>query len=1002
MKNNFHITPSLSQGESYCSYQKKKGKGIDNTSLVEGFDSQISPFLQTSQQRDLSKTSLTQQTKDLLTNTQQILSDSKKVEDLKKVYKTKLTEYEKLIAKIKAKNTDYINRVSNTNSLLNKTVVFTDGKKAYVTKQGVLKYIPSDAILKSMQTTGCGIGIPTSLTIAWKNEYMIPGNTVTISDTIKLITGTPMKLNQACGNEGGNVFVNSLLSDPVASEYLGCYNNFPPTTYTQFSPINMPSTNSVNGFSAKASTSYSLDNDWLGPYKAFDGKPETFWHSHINRTYVGSTGVYVGNNKIEFTGLNGVKQTVKGEWLSLTLPSPIVLTKYEIKGRIDFPGRDPNTWYILGKNSNGWSQVDYQSEVSFGGKLKSFIIRGDNTNPYSEYAILITKVGCPTCTDNKSCVQIATWNLFKTNTQNPGDSSMTQSSLTGYVTYDDCKNHAIQNSKPVFGLQNAGTDGKGLCMVGNDTTNPLRYGKSYNYNCTTIWTSSNNNNPGSYAVLNKFGSLQVLNSSNVSVYTSDATKATPSNYMGCYQDGGLRALPTVVNNFAFNSDITSCYTAAKNGNYNYFGLQSTNLLKNGGSQCFLGNDFSKATSYGQSLNCQLYKGTMGGGGWSNAIYSTNTSTGSNYYLILEDSGNMCIYRGTGPTDNQGLIWKATLTGPKKNPNPAFSAENGKFGVNYMVSGTSLNFNEFIGNKDGSMYLMMMSTGYLELKTCTEQTSCSVDSNNNYVGGVSSNAVYKIPTGYSRFLNLFGFVDANSKLYTYPQNKLKYIDDYTENSNTYLGNYDLPGPFTSGSVAQCKTSCNSNANCVGFVFKDGNCWGKTKYPITATQTTNPSDNISFYARKIGPIPPVGALSTTTNIDSVQYFYYDRSRSDIPSTTGLMNATSAEKQQIIKLQKEIDNISNQIARYNKKYFDETVNINVQSGRNNAGLSDYSGEITRNKISIHNEEDNLTKMDNIEKQVSIKTLQQNYQYMFLTILVGAAILIIMNIKKNVVTQQ
>jgi hypothetical protein len=457
-----------------------------------------------------------------------------------------------------------------------------------------------------------------------------------------------------------------------------------------------------------------------------------------------------------------------------------------------------------------------------------------------------------------------------------------------------------------------------------------------------------------------------------------------------------------VNNFAFNSDITSCYTAAKNGNYNYFGLQSTNLLKNGGSQCFLGNDFSKATSYGQSLNCQLYKGTMGGGGWSNAIYSTNTSTGSNYYLILEDSGNMCIYRGTGPTDNQGLIWKATLTGPKKNPNPAFSAENGKFGVNYMVSGTSLNFNEFIGNKDGSMYLMMMSTGYLELKTCTEQTSCSVDSNNNYVGGVSSNAVYKIPTGYSRFLNLFGFVDANSKLYTYPQNKLKYIDDYTENSNTYLGNYDLPGPFTSGSVAQCKTSCNSNANCVGFVFKDGNCWGKTKYPITATQTTNPSDNISFYARKIGPIPPVGALSTTTNIDSVQYFYYDRSRSDIPSTTGLMNATSAEKQQIIKLQKEIDNISNQIARYNKKYFDETVNINVQSGRNNAGLSDYSGEITRNKISIHNEEDNLTKMDNIEKQVSIKTLQQNYQYMFLTILVGAAILIIMNIKKNVVTQQ
>ena len=75
---------------------------------------------------------------------------------------------------------------------------------------------------------------------------------------------------------------------------------------------------------------------------------------------------------------------------------------------------------------------------------------------------------------------------------------------------------------------------------------------------------------------------------------------------------------------------------------------------------------------------------------------------------------------------------------------------------------------------------------------------------------------------------------------------------------------------------------------------------------------------------------------------------------------MNATSAEKQKLIKLQKEIDNISKKIASYNKKYFDESVNINIQSGKNNAGLSDYSGEINKNKISISNEEDNLTKIE------------------------------------------
>ena len=208
MKNNFHITPSLSQGENYSSYQKKKGKGIDGTSLVEGFDSQISPFLQTSHQRDLSKTTLTQQTKDLLSNTKNILSYD--IDSLKTQYANKLKDYKDLIAEIKAKDTDYINRVSSTNTYLNKTVTFPNGKKAYVTKQGVLKYIPSQEILISMQKNGCGNIAADPLSIAWNDEYMTPGKTVPVSNAIKLITGTPMKQNQACGNEGGNVFVNNL------------------------------------------------------------------------------------------------------------------------------------------------------------------------------------------------------------------------------------------------------------------------------------------------------------------------------------------------------------------------------------------------------------------------------------------------------------------------------------------------------------------------------------------------------------------------------------------------------------------------------------------------------------------------------------------------------------------------------------------------------------------------------------------------------------------------
>ena len=59
----------------------------------------------------------------------------------------------------------------------------------------------------------------------------------------------------------------------------------------------------------------------------------------------------------------------------------------------------------------------------------------------------------------------------------------------------------------------------------------------------------------------------------------------------------------------------------------------------------------------------------------------------------------------------------------------------------------------------------------------------------------------------------------------------------------------------------------------------------------------------------------------------------------------------------------------------------------------LSDYLNNMTQTVVDIQNEKRNLTNIGNIEKQVNLQTLQQNYQYMFWTILAGAAILIIIN---------
>jgi hypothetical protein len=79
-------------------------------------------------------------------------------------------------------------------------------------------------------------------------------------------------------------------------------------------------------------------------------------------------------------------------------------------------------------------------------------------------------------------------------------------------------------------------------------------------------------------------------------------------------------------------------------------------------------------------------------------------------------------------------------------------------------------------------------------------------------------------------------------------------------------------------------------------------------------------------------------------------------------------------------------------------ESININDQSTKNAAGLNDYLDNMEQTTLDIHTEKRNLSSIDNIEKQVNIQTLQQNYQYMFWTILAGAMILIIINMKKSI----
>jgi hypothetical protein len=147
-------------------------------------------------------------------------------------YNDTLKKYNELAKQTQSSAKDYVSRVSSNNKYLNKIIRFNTGQLYYVTNQGVAKYIPDNNILKSISgKNGCpntsGNYIP--IDIPWLNEYNIEGTQLPTNPP--LIIGKNMKLNESCGHEGSNVFVNTMLPSKPNPNYVGCYqdNNITPT-----------------------------------------------------------------------------------------------------------------------------------------------------------------------------------------------------------------------------------------------------------------------------------------------------------------------------------------------------------------------------------------------------------------------------------------------------------------------------------------------------------------------------------------------------------------------------------------------------------------------------------------------------------------------------------------------------------------------------------------------------------------------------------------------------
>ena len=102
-----------------------------------------------------------------------------------------------------------------------------------------------------------------------------------------------------------------------------------------------------------------------------------------------------------------------------------------------------------------------------------------------------------------------------------------------------------------------------------------------------------------------------------------------------------------------------------------------------------------------------------GGGGSNSVYGVNP--GFDCFLIAQDDGNLVIYRGQNPSDNQGVIWASNTRKKQKAANPDQTSSNSVNGNNYMTTGQTLSSGQFLANDKGTIVLEW-NNGKLELVT----------------------------------------------------------------------------------------------------------------------------------------------------------------------------------------------------------------------------------------------------------------------------------------------
>ena len=958
---------SINQGKQFRNSQKKIFEGYENQSV--GTQSQ--------------------KTGDDITLTDQQIED---LNNLKDEYNSVLDKIKDVQKKATEKINNYISRTSTDNPYLNKNVKTNNGMYGYVTNKGELKWYQNNDIYQNTAgKNGCpALGNETLLDFDFRPTMLKPGTTIS-EVSPSLLVSTPMKEGQSCGYEGTNVFVSNIVTNPTSS-YKGCYNNRPAVSNILIVPV-LNSSNNTNGYISKASSLYKNNNNY-GAWKCFDQNSNTYWHSKESSTtgYDSKSGMYSGTSNSadadKVLTMSAGLSTIKGEWVEIDMPTStsFVLTSYEILGRQDgdlYKSRSPNTWYIVGMKDGQWYQIDYQENQTFDKNLKKYTI--NDPQAYTAYKIIVTRVGNNDQTSNRYCVQIASWNLYTTTDYNLTDSELAmQDSGLGYTSYDTCQKYAIDNGYKFFGLQDAQADGSSSCFVSNDITSAQMYGEPTTYDMVPLWSSNTYDSGVTTMTLTNSGSIVLTDSAGNTVFETPADNSCVNGYTYSAKKGSDDNNIKTIQNYSLDKCKKDC-----DKNVNCVGI----VFHTDDNTCGLKSKLRDPLQ--DASNKEVYA----------KILSKSDLEGCVYSLVLQDDGNMCIYKN----GSSNFVWSSQTNGKQMNQNQDWFSNKGKNGKNTLTSGESLFTGEWIGSNDGTLKLIMQSDGNLVLYASSTKEGCKKQGGNGseiMSGSGWVNAVYEINNpGYPSNFGKVGYVNNNSKLFAYPSSNVGVSNQYLVFKDYDSSENSINSLLEGQTVETCKEYCNQNDDCYGFTFSDDKCMLKNKN-ISSVGQRQIKKGTDLYYRVPSVNKSLNNNSGVSNIDSIQWENYlkfdnfgigSKTTSTSTKTEGFIGS-SIQSQELNNLQTRLDLLASNINEKVNNLKSKSLTANQQMKLNNVAVNTQNKELVKVLEKLKNNTNfELTNINGILRDSDIVVLQENYSYLLWSIFaIGTVVLTMNSLKK------